>query len=151
MSLFGAATPFQLEWLGAFWVTICLVIVASLVVFILVAVWLYGDAERRGMNGLLWVLLLILASLFFAFVGGIIVLFIYLILRGERPVGAMPGAYGAGYPAYGPYPPQAAPPPVPPAAPAAPGAAPAPPTTCKSCGAPLHANAAFCANCGTKV
>src|SRR3972149_3377675 len=132
MSLFGGATAFQLEWIGTLWVAICLAIVASLVFFLLVAVWMYGDAERRGMNGVLWVLLLILASLFFAFLGGIVVLIVYLILRGGRPVGVVAAPY-ASAPA------------------AAPAAAPTAPTTCKACGAPLHPNAAFCANCGSKV
>jgi len=42
-----------------------------------VAIWAYRDAERRNQNGLLWAL--------FVFVGNIIGLIIYLILRGGTP------------------------------------------------------------------
>jgi hypothetical protein len=44
------------------------------VMWAFVAIWTYRDAERRNLNGLLWAL--------FVFVGNIIGLIIYLILRG---------------------------------------------------------------------
>ncbi len=48
---------------------------ALLIIWILVIVWVYRDAERRGMNGILWALLV--------FIGNIIGLIIYLILRSD--------------------------------------------------------------------
>jgi len=47
-----------------------------LALWILVIVWVYRDAERRGMNGLLWALLV--------FVGNLIGLVVYLIVRSEN-------------------------------------------------------------------
>ncbi|MBN2199440.1 MAG: zinc ribbon domain-containing protein [Candidatus Aminicenantes bacterium] len=46
------------------------------ILWLLLAVWVYKDAEGRGMNGLLWALLV--------FVGNLIGLIIYLIVRSER-------------------------------------------------------------------
>jgi hypothetical protein len=48
---------------------------ALLALWIYVIVWVYRDAERRGMNGLLWALLVL--------VGNIVGLIIYLIIRSE--------------------------------------------------------------------
>ncbi len=48
--------------------------------WILLAVWVYSDAERRGMSGILWALLV--------FVGNVVGLVIYLIVRSGA---AMPG------------------------------------------------------------
>jgi len=47
-----------------------------LVIWIMVIFWVYRDAERRGLNGLLWALLV--------FIGNLIALIIYLIIRTER-------------------------------------------------------------------
>ncbi len=49
--------------------------IALLALWIYVIVWVYRDAERRGMNGLLWALLVL--------VGNIVGLIIYLIIRSE--------------------------------------------------------------------
>ncbi len=46
-----------------------------LVIWIFVIVWVYRDAERRGMNGILWALLV--------FIGNLIGLLIYLIVRSD--------------------------------------------------------------------
>ncbi|MFQ5722120.1 MAG: zinc ribbon domain-containing protein [Candidatus Aminicenantales bacterium] len=43
------------------------------IIWIMVIVWVYRDAERRGMNGVLWALLV--------FIGNLIGLLIYLIVR----------------------------------------------------------------------
>jgi len=48
---------------------------ALLVLWIFVIVWVYRDAERRGMNGVLWALLV--------FIGNLIGLLIYLIVRSD--------------------------------------------------------------------
>lgn len=102
-----------------------------LLVWIVVGVWVYRDAESRAMNGALWLIIVILL--------GLIGIIIYLVVRGDHPVG--------GRLAYAPYAgmPPPAPPPVPPAQPA--GAA----MTCKGCGAAVPAGVAFCPNCGTKL
>ena len=49
---------------------------AWLILWICVIVWVYRDAERRGMNGILWGLLV--------FIGNIIGLLIYLIVRSDN-------------------------------------------------------------------
>ncbi|MGB2762973.1 MAG: zinc ribbon domain-containing protein [Candidatus Aminicenantaceae bacterium] len=46
-----------------------------LIIWIMVIIWVYRDAERRGMNGILWALLV--------FIGNIIGLLIYLIVRSD--------------------------------------------------------------------
>ena len=46
-----------------------------LIIWIGVIVWVYRDAERRGMNGVLWALLV--------FIGNLVGLLIYLILRSD--------------------------------------------------------------------
>ena len=52
-----------------------------LLLWLIVVVWIYRDAEQRGMNGLLWALLV--------FVGNIVGLLIYLIVRSDNlPVSA---------------------------------------------------------------
>lgn len=138
---------FQIPAIDAFFGALCFIIIASLVVFVLVAIWVYRDAETRGMSGALWVVLLIIASLFFTFIGGLVVLIIYLIMRSEHPV----GGYYAGatpYPGYAPpYPPPSYPQaPATPPPPATAGA-----TSCPNCGAPLAPGATFCGRCGTRL
>ena len=49
---------------------------ALLVLWIAIVVWVYRDAERRGMNGVLWALLV--------FIGNLIGLLIYLIIRTDN-------------------------------------------------------------------
>lgn len=46
------------------------------ILWLIVVVWVYRDAERRGMNGILWALLI--------FVGNFVGLIIYLIVRNEE-------------------------------------------------------------------
>lgn len=47
------------------------------IIWIAVIVWVYRDAERRNMNGVLWALLV--------FIGNLIGLLIYLIVRTDSP------------------------------------------------------------------
>lgn len=76
------------------------------VIGILIAVWVYKDANTRGMNGVLWLIVVILL--------GLIGLIIYLIVRRSHPpMGAVPPP-GMPPPGYGPPPggpPPGAPPP----------------------------------------
>ncbi len=127
------ALSFQLE-LAAFG-AVCFFLIAWLIIFILVAVWVYRDAESRGMSGALWLVIVILL--------GLIGLIVYLIVRSDHPVGGYRAPAGAPYPAY--------PPPAPPAAPPPGSAAPAGAGTCRNCGSALNPGAAFCPRCGARV
>jgi len=55
--------------------TLSIIPLTLLILWIMVIVWVYRDAENRGMNGVLWALLV--------FVGNIVALLIYLIVRSE--------------------------------------------------------------------
>ncbi len=64
-------------WPGGFHLTsLSLLSIAFLILWIVVIVWVYRDAERRGMNGVLWALLVL--------IGNIIGLLIYLIIRSDN-------------------------------------------------------------------
>jgi hypothetical protein len=54
------------------------------IVWAAVAIWVYQDARQRGQNGLLWAL--------FVFIGNIIGLILYLLLRASSPERAAPPA-----------------------------------------------------------
>lgn len=112
-----------------------------LLVWIVVGVWVYRDAESRAMNGALWLIIVIFL--------GLIGIIIYLVVRGDHPVGGRPMYAPYGYPPYGGIPPPVPPPAPPPTTAATPAAGAA--TTCRSCGAPLPSGVAFCPNCGTKL
>jgi hypothetical protein len=66
--------------------TIVMVIIA-----ILVGIWMYRDANSRGMNGLLWLILLVVATLIGHILGFIIIFIIYIVVRTDHPV--YPAAY----------------------------------------------------------
>jgi len=51
---------------------------AGIILWIAVIIWVYRDADRRRMNGVLWALLV--------FIGNLIGLLIYLIVRSDNPV-----------------------------------------------------------------
>lgn len=85
-----------------------------LLIWVGVVIWVYRDAERRGMNGILWALLV--------FIGNLIGLLIYLILRSDTVFTAS-SREGA--------PPSAKP--------------------CPQCGARVDAGAVYCPQCGTKM
>ena len=64
---------------------LCAIVVGSLILSAIIGIWVYRDAESRGMSGVLWLLIVLVVSL----VG----LVIYLIVRGSHPVrppGGMP-------------------------------------------------------------
>jgi len=91
-------------------------------VWIAVVVWVYGDAEKRGLSGVIWALVVF----FTHFVG----LVIYALVRSGRPVLAP----SSGSPA-APAPPSFRPP-VP------------PPPACVKCGKPVEPGHAYCPACG---
>jgi len=124
--------PLQVE--AFFFGVIGLLCVAIWVIlFIVIAIWVYRDAESRGMSGALWLIIVILA--------GLIGLIIYLVVRSEKRQYPYPQQPYQQPPAYAPPAAQAPPP------------AQAPPATrfCSNCGAGLPPGASACPNCGTKV
>jgi hypothetical protein len=76
--------------------------VVAIVLAILGAVWMYRDAESRRMDAIVWVILLVVATVFANLLGFIIVLVVYLLVRESHPIGGgMPYGYGAaGYPPF---------------------------------------------------
>lgn len=140
-----ALVPLQVIFGMELLVFLLLILLVPLILFIFVAVWMYRDANSRGMGGGLWVVLLVLASLIGSFIGGLIVLIVYLIVREDHPVGGRLYGYGYGYPppGYG-YP--SYPPPAYPAAPDRPPAG-----RCPRCGVPTYVGSRFCASCGSPL
>lgn len=61
---------------------------AFIVLWGAVLIWVYRDAEKRGMSGILWLLLVL--------IGNVIGLLIYAIVRSETPVRRQTQAGGAG-------------------------------------------------------
>jgi heme/copper-type cytochrome/quinol oxidase subunit 2 len=56
---------------------LCLLIpLVWFIIGILLAIWVYRDAESRGMNGVMWLIIL--------FIAGIVGLIIYLIVRKDK-------------------------------------------------------------------
>ena len=112
-----------------------------LAVAIWILVWVYKDAESRGLNGALWAILV-----FFLHLVGLIV---YLLVRSGHPVlkpGTAQGAPSA------PVPPQA-PTSLPVSPVAAPPVQPSPPVSpaCSKCGRPLQHGWVACPHCGEKL
>jgi hypothetical protein len=117
----------------------------TLAVAIWILVWVYKDAQSRGMSGALWAILV-----FFLHIVGLVV---YLLVRSGHPVRKPETAQGA--PA-APAPPPAPAAPQPPPAPPQPGpAVPPPPASafpaCAKCGNPVHAGWVACPHCGEKL
>lgn len=55
----------------------CLALIIWFIINVLLCVWVYRDAESRGMSGVLWLIVVL--------IGGIIGLIVYLIVRKEKP------------------------------------------------------------------
>jgi hypothetical protein len=145
-------TAFQVSFVAG-WVFLVLALCAvGFIALIVGALWVYGDAQSRRMDATLWVLLLILGTLFGAgIVGFVIVLVIYLVVRESHPVGGgVPYGYGYMPPGYGPAPPPQQGPPMPPSAPTAP--AQVIPAACPVCGRPMmwvpQYGRWYCPTCG---
>lgn len=109
------------------------------IIAILICIWVYRDAESRGMSGILWLIVVILL--------GIIGLIVYLVVRKPKVMPPPPMPYGAPPP-----PPGYAPPPPPPGY-----APPTPPpqqpmgTNCRYCGAQLPPGSTVCGRCGGRL
>lgn len=63
---------------------VCCIPIVWLIIAILLCVWVYRDAEKRGMSGALWLIVVLIA--------GIIGLIIYLIVRKDKTATAKPSA-----------------------------------------------------------
>lgn len=74
---------------------VCIIYVVIFIVLILIAIWVYRDAESRGMSGVLWLIVVL--------VGSIIGLIVYLVIRKDHPV--LPPGYRPPPPGFGGYPP----------------------------------------------
>ena len=79
----------------------CMIIIIPWIIFILIAIWVYKDAEKRGKSGALWLVIVILT--------GIIGIIIWLVVRPKEL--APPPGYPPQQPGYPPqqqpgYPPQ---------------------------------------------
>jgi RNA polymerase subunit RPABC4/transcription elongation factor Spt4 len=117
-------THFFPHWFPA-WPFISFLSLAMLVLWIAVIVWVYRDAERRNMNGVLWALLV--------FFGNLIALLIYLIIRSDHPQSAAPPAASA--------PPATAPP----------ASAQTAPAACPSCHKSVSGGYTYCPHCGAAL
>lgn len=95
------------------------------IIWLAVILWVYKDAERRRMSGLLWALLV--------FIGNLVGLLIYLIIRQDHPVCCEP-AGSAG-------PPQ----------PRVADAVAKKTASCPSCQKPVESGFIYCPNCGASL
>lgn len=90
--------------LGEFWLCtgalFCILPIVMFIVFLLIAIWVYKDAEKRGKSGALWLIIVLLT--------GIIGLIIWLVVRPKEIVRGPGGPpMQPGYPPQQPgYPPQ---------------------------------------------
>jgi RNA polymerase subunit RPABC4/transcription elongation factor Spt4 len=100
------------------------------IIWIVVIVWVYKDAEQRRMNGVLWALLV--------FIGNLIGLLIYLLVRQDHP---LPGQDKAKATA-----PKTAPTAAPTASPPA-----KPALSCPSCQKPVEKDFTYCPYCGAAL
>jgi FtsH-binding integral membrane protein len=71
----------QFEW-AFFGGIVCLIPVVWFIVGLLLCIWVYRDAESRGMGGALWLIIVLIA--------GIIGLIIYLVVRKDKKSEASP-------------------------------------------------------------
>lgn len=65
-------------------IAFCIGIIVTFVIIILIAIWVYKDAEKRGSSGALWLIIVILT--------GIIGLIVWLVVR--PPIGGHPKQSG---------------------------------------------------------
>jgi hypothetical protein len=107
------------------------------IVWIVIAVWVYRDAEERRMSGMLWAILIILF--------GVIPLIIYFLVRKDKtPKVQYP--YGYTYP-----PPSGGAPYPSPHLQPMPGYTPPRPNFCRACGKRLSPNTVECPACGERI
>lgn len=66
----------QIDWGFGIAGLICLIPIVWFIIAILLCIWVYRDAESRGMSGALWLIIVIIT--------GIIGLIVYLVVRKEK-------------------------------------------------------------------
>jgi Double zinc ribbon/Phospholipase_D-nuclease N-terminal len=93
------------------------------ILWIVVIVWVYRDAEQRKMSGILWALLV--------FIGNLVGLLIYLIVRQDHPLPASGRSTAT--------------------APSASPTVKAPSPTCPSCQKPVEKGFTYCPHCGAPL
>jgi len=72
-----------------FGLMICfLVFISPLIIGVILAIWIYKDANKRGKEGIIWAIILVLVTLFLSFIGLIIILVVWLAIR--PPIGGEP-------------------------------------------------------------
>lgn len=72
----------QGEWFIGLGLLILLIPIVWFIIAILLCIWVYRDAQSRGMNGALWLIIVLIA--------GIIGLIIYVVVRGEKSAAQPP-------------------------------------------------------------
>jgi RNA polymerase subunit RPABC4/transcription elongation factor Spt4 len=115
---------------------------ALLFIWIAVIIWVYRDAERRGMNGVLWALLVL--------IGNLIALIIYLIVRTDN-IPAPRKIPPPSKPPSSPSPSAASPKPIAPSKPVVPPAPTGKNEDCPKCGKTVATEFAFCPHCGSSM
>lgn len=65
-----------------------IVILLPIILAIVFAIWIYKDANKRGKEGIVWAIILVLVTLFLSFIGLIIIIVIWLAIR--PPIGGEP-------------------------------------------------------------
>ena len=124
-----------MQWIffPAFIGIIILGILVASVIGIFLCIWIYRDAQARGENGALWVIIFLIS--------GIIGLIVWLIVRGDRPI-INPRIKESTYRSVSyetmPTTPKTKTPP--------PGM-----KFCKACGKSIPPNSVFCTHCGTRL
>jgi putative membrane protein len=81
----------MMDWGGWGWPFMGLMMIGIWILFVVVAIVVYFDAEKRGMNGLLWLVLLLIPMF------AVVVLIVYLVVResgarirtGDKSAGAL--------------------------------------------------------------
>ena len=68
--------------IGLGFLTVCLIfLIIPLIIALLLCIWIYRDAEQRGKEGILWVILLIVAAIVFNIFGIIFIVILWLAVR----------------------------------------------------------------------
>lgn len=65
-----------------------IVILIPIILAIIFAIWIYKDANKRGKEGIVWAIILLLVTLCLSFIGLIIIVVIWLVIR--PPIGGEP-------------------------------------------------------------
>ncbi len=87
---------FQVSFLTWF-LLFAVVYLVGVVALVVGALWMYRDAQSRGMDAIVWVVILVIATLVATVIGFAVVFVLYLIVRESYPAG---GTVPFGYTPY---------------------------------------------------